>query len=202
MVDDYEELRSSLMSELDYARETISQLLRSGDQLLTIVGTLAAAAFFAGHAYENAALRVTIPFILLIPAAFVLRLNALIQHLGGYRKGVEERLNALLKEDVFLWESDIVPVFKKSHSSMLNIAVFGGVWLVSCIFACGNFSRTHLSNFATALLVFGYIGSAAAMTTSFIVGFRLFGRAYKTYRMRVLKDSVARRELSRDAPDS
>jgi hypothetical protein len=182
-----------LMNELDHTRTRIGDLLKSGDQLLAIVGTLIAGLFFAVSAIDKIDLRLAAPFALLVPAAFVLRLNALIQHFGGYRKCLEERLNELLGKEVFCWESTIAPLLKKSYASLLSTITLGLVWAGSCAYALDALGQSHLGVAVKICLAGGYPLSGIALAAAQISGQRLFGRAYKACCKRI---SVATAETS------
>lgn len=166
-----------LREELADCRTTLRELLKSGDQLLAVVVTIAAGVLALSDRSDLRIVLSGLPVALLGVATYVLRLNALIQHLGGYRMALEDALNREIGEAVLVWERRIAPQLKRSFSSSLNTAYFALVWLAALIAAFVAVIGSSWNPIAcVAYLVFLGLWSTM-LALAYFKGMRLFDAA-------------------------
>ena len=130
-----ERRHDALQDELDHARSAIHDFLRSGDQVFTVLMTIFLVGALTIARTRPEIVAVFLPMVLAVPGAYGLRLNALIQHLGGYCQAVEAELECLLassgtKYRSRVWEDAVAPLVKQPASWFLGF-VFTAVWLAS-----------------------------------------------------------------------
>jgi hypothetical protein len=169
---------SSLRAELEFTRKQIGEMLRAGDQVLAVVASLAVAVFVVSDVADPTLVAATIPFALLVPGAYALRLNALIQHLGGYRRALEEALNRELERDVHVWEIAVAPIIKTSISGSMLRVVLGALWIGAVGYALIRLRWDGASLIAWTGLVAGYVAAGSMLALGWVKGLNMFEAAY------------------------
>jgi hypothetical protein len=170
---------SVLLAELDHVRKTIADLLKSGDQVLAVTTAVFGGVVLAfGDKNENV-LALVFPLLLLIPLAYLTRLNGLIQHLGGYRKALEARINSLHGKVLLPWEADVAPLQKQSVNAY---ALYGLVICLWCaLVGYGEWVARHsrLSWLEAAGLQISYVLGGVLVLTAWVTGLQMFEKAYQ-----------------------
>jgi hypothetical protein len=167
----------ALRDELANTRERIASFLHSGDQILTLLVTIAVGAGAALAARPSSIVAVLVPFGLVIPTAYTVRLNALIQHLGGYRKALEVQLNERLPHPVYVWEARIAPIVKRPTSQVTQ-AVFVVVWGGLVAVAAISFSRAEWPRVWLIPLLAAYTAVIVLAAVGIRKGNALFDETY------------------------
>lgn len=175
-------LVAHLKEELQHAQKTIVDFMKQGDQGLAALLTLLVAIVLLFERSRSDVVLIIFPFLLLIPAAYSLRLNALIQHLGGYRSAIEERLNEELGVDVYHWEASVAPVLKGSFASNFLTALLGLFFVASCVNGAMRMESVGWSVGMQVVIVLGYIACAIVLAAGFWQSLGLFGASYQTSR--------------------
>lgn len=173
-----EQRQDALRSELQHTREQIATFLRSGDQILTLLVTIVLGSIVALSASFSAPVAVVVPLGLLIPGLYAIRLNALIQHLGGYRKALEEQLNLNLSPPAYIWESTVAPLIK--HPKKANAhGILAAVWLGAVALASASVIHEDWSAWWVAPVVAAYSLVALALAAGVRQGDDLFDDTYQ-----------------------
>lgn len=144
-------------------------------------------------------LAVLAPFALVVPGLFAVRLNSLIQHLGGYRKAVEEEINRALPAAVYIWESDIAPLVKRPTVRATR-AMFVAMWLALVSVAVVTVVRGDGTLWVLPPLVVAYSLIVAAVAAGIRQGNRLFDSTHRatTHRFAAGRSSLSVQEDSGD----
>lgn len=169
--------REALQSELAHVREQISGFLRSGDQVLTIFVTIVIALVIGLSSHYSTTIAVLAPLVLIVPGAYTVRLNALIQHLGGYRKALEERLNDELGDGVYFWEAAIAPIVKRP-TTLASQAAFAMLWITLVSAAVVSVAWSDWSLWWLLPLTIAYSAVVVVVGAGVLAGNRLFERTY------------------------
>ena len=168
-----------LLAELDHVRKSIADLLKSGDQVLAVT----AAAFGGivlvfGNKHEEI-LALVFPLLFLVPLAYVTRLNGLIQHLGGYRKALEARVNVLHEKVLLPWEAAVAPLQKQSVNAFVLYGLVICLWCALVGYAEWVAESSRLSWLEATTLQTSYALGGLLVLIAWITGLRMFAKAYQ-----------------------
>lgn len=177
MNDPAKQYADALRDEIASTRDQISGYLRSGDQIAALLVTIILAAAAALATHFSWLIAVTSPFGLFVPGLYVVRQNSLIQHLGGYRKALEEISNVGLPKPVFIWEAKVAPLVKGPTMRSAFIILFL-VWLSLTGLATLSTLRAGWNLGWLAPLAVGYGLCIAVVGVGLRRGNALFGEAY------------------------
>lgn len=177
-----EQRHDALQNELDHARSAIHDFLRSGDQVFTVLVTIFLVGALTIARTRPEIVAVFLPMVLVVPGAYGLRLNALIQHLGGYCQAVEAELERLLASSGTryrsrIWEDAVAPLVKQPASWFLGF-VFTAVWLASV--AAAGVALNHEAKWSgwwSVGAAAGYVVSALILGIGFRWGNQLFRKS-------------------------
>jgi len=179
-MDKRDEESSILLAELDHVRKTIADLLKSGDQVLAVTAAAVGGIVLAfGNSHEKG-LALILPLLLLIPLAYVTRLNGLIQHLGGYRKALEGQINALHGKVLLSWEADVAPLQKKSVNAYVLYGLVVCLWCALVGYGDSVAENARLSLSEAAGLQVSYALGGLFVLVAWVTGLKMFGKAYWT----------------------
>jgi hypothetical protein len=167
-----------LVGELEYVRGCIADHLKSGDQVLALTGTIGGGIFLVSTNAKSDAPSLLLPLLLAVPLAYIFRLNGLIQHLGGYRKSLEETINKERQLAILNWESEVAPLQKKSVNASVLYVILGALWVALILRGESVAAAGHLNPGQTFALQSGYLGAAVLLSLAWFTGLKIFGRAY------------------------
>src|SRR5205814_380620 len=107
--------------------------------------------------------------------------NALIQHLGGYCKAIEDELDCALAGAgtgyrTRVWENSVAPLVKRPASWFL-VFVFGSAWLAAISVSGLVLNESRWSGWWSVVSGLGYVATAAVLVGGFSRGNRLFNEA-------------------------
>jgi hypothetical protein len=151
-----------------------------------------------GHQYENVPALI-LPLLLLIPLSYVTRLNGLIQHLGGYRKALEERINSIYGKVLLPWEGNVAPLQKRSVNAYVLYGLMICLWCALVGYAEWVIARSHLSLLESIGLQIGYALGGLLVLSAWITGLEIFGKAYQAS-IRAFEGSQITISVARTAP--
>lgn len=191
-----------LLAELDHVRKTIADLLKSGDQVLAVTAAAIGGIVLAFGNKNEKVLALILPLLLLIPLAYLTRLNGLIQHLGGYRKALEARINSLHGKILLPWEADVAPLQKKSVNAYVLYGLMICLWCALVGYGEWVADHSRLSLLETAGLQTSYGLGGLFVLIAWVTGLKMFGKAYRAS-CTALRGSVAPEFTTKsDAPSA
>jgi hypothetical protein len=171
-----------LVAELDHVRKSIADLLKSGDQVLAVTAAAFGGIVLAfGNKHENL-LALLLPLLFLVTLAYITRLNGLIQHLGGYRKALEARINVLYGKILLPWEAKVAPLQKQSVNAFVLYGLVICMWCASVCYAEWVAENSHLSWLEAVSLQASYFLGGLLVLIAWITGLRMFEKAYEASR--------------------
>lgn len=173
-----ENLFPLLQSELENTRGSIRELLKSSDQILAVVVTGLAIGFAVLHGSHSRTTYMLLPLVVSLPGFYILRVNAMIQHLGGYRRALEESINQVVTVEVLVWEKTVAPLLKRSLASNLQSYAMVALWLSSVGFSYYEMTQTNITSLETVAFSVTYVAAGALLGISLIGSRRLFEKSY------------------------
>jgi len=114
-----------------------------------------------------------LPVLMFSLCFYYLNLHTAVREMGGYKRYIEERINEIVGEQIYLWESELV---HRRHSNVANQFMAGIFFfiLIASVAAALFVSYTYKHKWvlyaeiiAIVLLGFGCVLATVRMTTSF-----------------------------------